>query len=265
MQLTPILRCGSELNFEPRQAWPEVLPPVSWRGQLLCGFGRMGGDALDLGDKLFLDVWRACHPHLGLAELARARQRLESVWPELYLEVRYSFFSSYNLRWCDRLDQVLEALNHAPFEFQNLVDEKSVSVRELAPLLSVNSVDEIEPLLKALTTLTLSRFELSRALELAVELYLMGRPLNDLLPTVNNGGLYVRRLEQWRKPESSQADEEWRRTVRNWPWPAQVKAEWQRFGDQAGLEVKIRTTSPADFQKKLENLLAIPDSWSCKS
>lgn len=241
-----------------------AMPAIAWRGQLLCGFERTEGEALDLSEKQFVELWHACHPMLGLAECGRFLERLAREWPDMYLECREALTSIYGWRWSDRFEQVIHVLPRSPLEFQDFVDAKKMAVRDLAPLLSVD-ITAVTPLLAELPRMMISKFEAARALELFVELLLMGRPLNDLLPTSNNGGLYVRRLEQWRRPQSAQLDEDWRRTVNTWPWPAHVQAEWQRFGDQTGIEIKIRTTSPDDFQKKLERLAGIPDTWSSKS
>ena len=232
---------------------------------MICGFGRVDGECLDLSEKHFVDLFQACHPELGLGEFSRFMIALEREWPDLFVEWREALCAVYGWRWSDRLYQMLCVVYLCPREFQNFIDEKKMSVRDLAPLLAVEDVRVVADLLRELPRMMISKFEATRALELFVELFLMGRPLNDLLPSGDNGGLYVRRLEQWRKPNSSEQDEEWKKTVNAWPWPSQVQAEWQRFGDQSGIEIKFRTTSPDDFQKKLERLLTIPDTWSCKN
>lgn len=268
MLIRSISQCGKAFDFGPRRAWPAVFPAIAWRGQLLCGFDRAESDALDLSEKQFVELWQACHPELGLGELCRFLMSLEREWPDMFVECRESLVAVYGLRWSDRLDQMLRVLHRCPREFQQFVDLKKMSVRDLAPLLAAENaggIESLRPFLDELPRMMISKFEAGRALELFVELLMMNRPLNDLLPTSDNGGLYVRRLEQWRRPRSSEQDEEWRKTVNAWPWPAQVQAEWQRFGDQAGIEIKIRTTSPDDFQKKLERLADIPDTWSGKS
>ncbi len=273
MIIKPISQCSKVLDFSPRRVWPAALPVLSWKGHMVCGFDRAAAsapaasqaEAVDVSDRLFLDVWQACHPELALAELARLTAALQNMNREFFVEIGEGLFALYGLRLNDRLMQVLEVLVGCPREFQTWCDDKKMSARDLAPLLAVADVREISPLLLELPKMMISKFEGARALELFVELYLMGRPLNDLLPTSDNGGLYVRRLERWRRPGASERDEEWRKTVGEWPWPAQVQAEWQRFGDQAGLEIKIRTTSPDDFAKKLERLSEIPDTWSTKN
>lgn len=266
MIIKPISQCSKVLDFGPRKPWPEALPALAWKGHLVCGFGRLDGEeAVDVSERLFLEVWKACHPELALSELARLVMCIQNMNREFFVEIGEGLFSLYGLRLNDRLMQVLEVLVRTPREFQNWCDEKKMGARDLAPLLAVEDVHEIEPLLRELPRMVISKFEGARALEMFVELFLMNRPINDLLPTSDNGGLYVRRLEGWRRPAASEHDEEWRRKVGQWPWPSQVQAEWQRFGDQSGIEIKIRTTSPDDFQKKLESLAGIPDTWSTKN
>ncbi len=265
MILKPISQCSKVLDFSPRRSWPPVFPALAWKGQLVCAFEREDGEAVDVSEHLFLDVWKACHPELGLGEIARLVDCVRRMNGEFFVEIGSGLLALYGLRLNDRLGLVLEALAKCPREFQNWVDDKKMSARDLAPLLAVDDLSLLTPFLTELPRLQISKFEGAWALELFIELYLLGRPLNDLLPPSANGSLYVRRLEQWRKPGSHEGDEEWRRRVGQWPWPAQVQAEWQRFGDQAGLEIKIRTTSPDDFQKKLERLAEIPDTWSTKN
>lgn len=260
-----ISQCGKSLGFTPRKSWPAVMPALVWRGQLVCGFEREDGEALDLSEKNFVDLWRACHPELGLCEFSRFMMALEREWPDLFIELREALAAVYGWRWNDRLNQTIGIIDRLPRSFQEFADNKKMSLRDFAPLLAVKDTREIFPFFEALPAMVISKFEASRALELFVELFLMGRPLNDILPASDNGSLYVRRLEKWRQPQTSEHDEEWRKTVGNWPWPSQVQAEWQRFGDQGGIEIKIRTTSPDDFQKKLERLAEIPDTWSNKS
>lgn len=240
---------------------------MSWQGLLLAGFDRTD-TALDLWESrhcTWLEAVTACHPELGLGELTRLYFALEKARPELAKEFASPLFLAYGLRFSDRLLETLQRLHVAPREFQNMVDEKKWGVRDLAPLLAVKDTHEIKPFLLALSDVEISKSSAALALELVIELYLMGRPLNDLLPTSNDGSAYIKRLQQWRKPRTALTDEQWSRTVSEFPWPSQVQGSWQRFGDQAGIEIKIRTFSPQDLDKKLEKLSAIPDSWSCKS
>jgi len=264
MQTTSIAQCGKDLDFQPRRQWPAALPAYAWRGQLLCGFGRESGMALDLFELQrapLIEALKAVHPKLALCELARLSSALERTWPEMFMELREGLFQEYALRWSERLEQTLRLLKDTPPSFQEWTGEKDLGARDLSVLLALTAPREFDPFLEALPRLNLSRAEGVRAMELGAELFMMGRPLNDILPSGDQGATYLRQLEKWRRPNSSGQDEQWRETVKHWPWPSQVQGKWQRFGDQSGLEVNIRSTSPEDFHKKLERLLAIGDTW----
>jgi hypothetical protein len=264
MLLKPFMQCSKDLNFSPRRTWPKALPAIAWRGALVCAFDRTGGlavDHIESDDESLVNLLTACHPELGLSELARLDRRLN---PKLATGTRESLFAHYGLRWCDRLEQTLAILMETPVTYQDFADNKSFSVRDHAPLLSLPNPPSFAPFLEALAGLNPSKSESARMLELGVELFLLGRPLGDLLPGNPQDVSYLRRLEQWRQPRALTRDEEWKVSVASWPWPAQVRGQWQRFGDQAGLEIKIRTTSPEDLDRKLRNLLTIGENWSCK-
>lgn len=264
MLIKPLTQCSRGLDFQPRKAWPEVLPALSWRGHLLCGFERAQGEAVELGDVALLAAFTAIYPKLGLGEFARWRKALSAQWPEECREWQDGFARTYGWRWSDRLSQTLDALLQTPLVFQAWVDTKEVAPRDLSPLLALPNIADFDLFLRALADLPVSRSEGTRALELGVELFLLDRPLNDLLPASDAPQEYLRRLERWRRPRTEQADESWRQELSRWPWPSQVQGQWSRVGDQAGLEIKIRTTSPQDLNKKLERLRDIQDTWSCK-
>jgi hypothetical protein len=267
MLLRPFMQCSKDLNFAPRRTWPKALPAIAWRGALVCAFDRTGGLALDHvneDDESILGLLTACHPELALSELARLDRQLRRFHPRMAPGARENLFAHYGLRWCDRLEQTLAILMETPITYQDFADDKGFSIRDHAPLLSLPNPPLFTPFLEALARLNPSKSEAARVLELGVELFLLGRPLRDLLPENNQSVHYLRRLEQWRRPQALTRDEEWKTSVASWPWPAQVQGQWQRFGDQAGLEIKIRTTSPDDLIRKLRNLLTIGENWSCK-
>ena len=265
MAFLPLVQCDTCLDFSPRQRWPRALPALAWRGILLTGFERREGEAMDLwadGACSWLEAFVACYPELGLAELARVWTQLEQSRPELAQEFRRGFFAEYKMRWSDRLSDVLNVLVTTPPEFQNWVDEKKLGARELSPLLALDKSTEIGELLRALVRLPLSKSQTVQSLEWVVELHLLDRPLSDLLPNDDNALAYYKKLERWRRPAAAELDEDRRRTVREWAWPAHVEGHWARNGDQTGLEIKIHTTSPQDFERKLSRLLSIRDAWS---
>jgi len=266
MLISSIAHCDKSLNFQPAREWPKAFPAMAWQGFLLSGFERLDGPVIDLFESsrcTWLDAVTACYPELGLGEIARLHRALHQSRPEMAREFTVTLFAAYGMRWSDRLSETMSALLKTPMVFQKWVDEKKCGVRDLAPLLAYTKIEELAPFFAALPELSLSKSQAVLTSEWFIELALMGRPLNDLLPTSNDGEAYMRRLKQWRQPRSAASDEQWRKTVTEWPWPAQVQGRWERFGDQTGLEIKIRTTSPQDLHKKLERLISIRDTWSC--
>lgn len=264
MQPSSIPQCGKNLNFRPLADWPNALPAFAWRGELLTAFARETGTAVDLFETqraTLVEAVKASYPELSLSELARFAFALEQTWPELFLEVREPLFQAYAFRWSERLESTLHILRLTPAEFQDWVSEKDLGPRELSVLLALPAPGEFHPFLRAMTSVPLSRSEGTRVMEVGAELFMTGRPLNDLLPSGTDGSAYLRQLEKWRRPNSLGMDDQWRETVKLWPWPSQVQGKWQRFGDQSGLDVSIRSTSPDDFRKKLKTLLSIGDTW----
>lgn len=262
MLVKPISQCNRTLDFQPLRPWPEPLPPISWRGFLLSGFDRRSGSAVDVGFCDLITSVKGCHPDLTLPELGRLVKNLAGLGAELEREAREPMVSAYGLKWCERLEQTLDRLTDTPRNFQNWAGAKRLGARDLDPLMALSRPNEFDGFLNALAELNPSKSDGVQALELGVELFLVGTPLTDLLPASNDAQAYVTRLLQWRQPACRARDQERDREVGQWPWPAQVQGQWRRIGDQAGLEIRLRATSPQDFAKKLTELNRIRETWS---
>ncbi len=263
-KLTPISQCIRSLDFGPRLSWPQALPPIAWKGILLHGFDRTSGAALDIGvDSMtnWQEAFVACHPRLGLAELSRLHSCMKAELPELLTEAA-ALFQRYGLRWSDRLQQILFVLRQMPLEFQDWVDEKGVGARDLAPLLAVPDLQTIQPHLRNLVRLAGTKSQILQVLECSIELSLLGQSLATLeLQPGEDISAYKFRLESIRRPLNSKRDETWRSMVATWAWTNQVQGQWQRFGDQAGLEIKLQAFSPDDLLKKIQRLKVIGETW----
>lgn len=264
MSFTSISQCAKSLDFEPRQSWPHALPAMSWKGLLLCGFERIGGGVVDLFSTQNVSLKEAliaCHPKLGLGEISRLSQKLAAHDQALFDQTMEGLLHHYQLRWNDRLKVTLDKLVLTPKEFQHWVDDKSVAARDLAPLLAVDKIDSLNDFIIALTRLPISKSEGILALELAVDLFLMGTPINDLMPTDSKPALWLEKLQVLRKPEAAQKDLEMREKVSRLAWPANVQAQWVRQGDESGIEIKLRVKTPQDLGAKLEKLSSVGEAW----
>lgn len=273
MQLKPISQCNTGLDFQPRVPWSEVLPPISWRGYLIAGFEHPVTEypaeamAVELPEGTsIVKALTGIYTELGLGELARLCRALKESSVASTVE-QMELVQAYGLKASDRLTVTLELIAQLPCGFQNWMDEKKLGARELSPLLALSSLElqKFETFLNQLAKNPCSKSEGVRILELGVELFLMGQPLEDLLRSpIETPSAYQKRLEIRRKPLSAAQDEAWQKEVSSWPWPAQTQGQWQRFGDQSGLDIKIRSVSPADLQKKVQRLISIGELWSCK-
>jgi len=263
MELRSLTQCSREFDFQPLQKWPEILPAIAWRGHLVTGFDRnpSSGFAVNIVDGQLGDLLKACYPQLGLGELARLRPRLEKYATE---EAWSEICANWGWRWQERLRLTLELILRLPLDLQNFFDEKNLGARELSPLLALPDTTEVTAILQTLRNF--SRSEFTQALELVVELLLMGEsPPTLLLQNGQATAVYLKMLNQKRRPQTSQQDQIWQERVSKWPWPAQTRGTWQRFGDQTGVEIHLKSSSPEDLAKQLARLETIREIWTCKN
>lgn len=264
MSLKQISQCAKDLNFQPRAKWPAALPAVCWKGQLLCGFDRLDGVSVDVSETqncALHEAIFATYPRLGLGELSRLIRLLRLQDELLFNKVTEPLLAKYSLRWSERLANTFEKLNETPKVFQDWLDDKQCGPRDVASLLAVNDPNAIEVLLEHFTLLNLSKSSGVQALELAIELYLLEAKMADLLPGEQSGEEWLKKLVQWRRPETSRTDSEMAGKVRRWPWPSHVQAEWVRRGDESGVAIHIHAKSAEDLELKLKKLGPIPQAW----
>jgi hypothetical protein len=260
------MQCGKHLDFQPRSPWPASLPVFAWQGALLCGFERAEGLAVDLTDDpaaSFAAAFTACHPRLGVGELARLYPLLQNHFSGAQADEVIQF---YGLRPSELLRQTFDHIRRLPMDMQNWIDDKKMGPRDLAPLLAWPVTEDTTRFLSEFIKIQLSKSAAAHALETAIDLHLMGHPLADLLPQpLDTVEAYLQNLDGRRRPRTTALDREWQAEVQKWPWPAQVQAQWRRWGDTAGLEIKLRATSAQDLKKKLDRLNSIGESWACKN
>jgi hypothetical protein len=281
MSWRAIAQCDKDLDFKPRRAWPAALPAFAWQNQLLTGFERVEGNALDLsarGGCSLREVFRSCYSDLQLAELARLVQRWQQ-WqnsqrqPTLEATELAQLTEGSGWGWSERLRTTLAYIVETPAAFQNWIDDKKVGPRDLSPLLAVETekLPALYPFLEKVVELPLSKMEGCQALEWGVELWLLGKPLAELLPSPASSSAetdkrqaesYLKRLRSLRLPVSMASDEEWRKRVVQFPWPSRVHGTWARWGDQTGLEIRLRAHSPGELTTQIEKLRAVSAAWS---
>ncbi len=250
MILRPIAQCSKNLNFRPLRKWPEVLPAVSWQGHLLVAFERLDGEAVELGEQDFWPLLKACHPQLGLGQLAR----LESCCRAAGLPTA-ELPNTYGLRPQPALFEVFEGLRRHSAQVQDWVDQKQFGFKELALLPSLIATGS-DTQLETLAARNLSRNIASQIFELSAELILMKRPQPSATDPAQDpdGRLWLSQLWQARNPLTSSIDRERRDRVEKLPWPNQIQGEWQRRGDRGQVEVRLSAASLQEWQRRIRDL-----------
>lgn len=223
------------------------MPSLQWREWILAGDSSTVFDVsnCELGAALKL-----AYPQLGLNALAH----VISMIPEQAENV----CQTYDLRINERLSRVFELILLTPASFQKWVDEKKIAPRDLFPLLAVKDLRGAEPILLQLARSTLSKTQGAQALEWAIELFLMERPLDEILSNEKNWWSSLRKM---RRPRESEQDEKRDRFLKQTPWPSRANGQWLSHTDSPALELKLQARSPRELDQMLEKLKTVVDTW----
>jgi hypothetical protein len=258
MELKSLSLCSTGLDFKARTAWPEALPAIAWGEQLIAGFEKKSGSAVSIDpdtQPLHLLI-KACHPDLGLAELARLISCIEKLAEPFEAT---NFLKCYGLHDSETLRRTLAHIIALPIAAQNWIDEKTLGPRELSIFLSMPEPLQLNALLEQITARNISRQIGVKILEIGGELLLM----NIAWPTWEShakdpdGRLWLKAAGELRHPNSTATDQSRSQRVTTLPWPAHIHAEWKREGDRAGLSIQFSSQSVADWQKRINDLEAI--------
>lgn len=254
-------QCDASLDFEPRTAWPTSLPAVAVNNMVLAGFHQdlVFNYHLNSTDAEGISqLFRSLYFELSFAEMARLIEKTKShTWfPTSHV------VSKFGWQHGEHFEVIAAALLKTPPGFQNWCAEKKVGPMDLAPLISAQGLD-LKHLWADILTLRLSKSQGVKALELGVELLMMGQTPDDLqssrLLTVmpahlSAGDAFVEALKQLRFPDTLQRDREAAAKWASLPWPGTSQAQWTRQGDRGGIELKLFVSQPSDLKKYLQSL-----------
>jgi hypothetical protein len=256
MQFCQISQCTKNLEFTKYRKWPSPLPAIAWKKHLLCGFERFDGQVIDMDCDLS-ELLKSIYVELSLTELAQ----LSALKPGLISQEDFdSILKAYALKSNSDLQSILQILPQTPPEFQDFVHHKKIGPRELSPLRAVPILADIAELLISIAVSPLSKSQAVVILEMTIDLYLMGRPLSDLIKGDDERAeAWLERISGHRLPLTKKTDQEFTLKTSAFSWPSHVKAEWVRKGDQSGLQISLFATSQLDFRKKLLGINKIND------
>jgi hypothetical protein len=265
-QLCPMSQCDKGLDFNPRVAWPEGLPAVAVNQVVLAGFSQslVFNHNFDISDSEGISrLFRSLYFELSFVEMAElTRKAAKIAWFPLNLVV-----GKFGWQANESFFKTAELVRKLPSGFLSWGAEKKLSPQDLAPLLAA-SVVECKFLFHDILNLNLSRSLGVKALEMGVDLLLMGQKPEDLsqeklLPNaaknLSPGEAWVQELQKLRYPETFKRDLEAQAHMTALPWPGTSQARWLRQGDRAGIELKLFVSQPSDLKKYLQSLSRVQD------
>ena len=260
MNLMAYDECEKSFDFQPNKPWPNNWPSFAWESKLVSGFTNTNQYVLNFSSKdvNFLHLFHTCHSQLSLSELGR----IVLGWPntENSIFLWKDFFSLYGFSQnTDLLIQQLQVFTSTPLSFQDWVNKKEVHLSELRILNSLEDIKPVHLILEWIAEQNLSHSHGVRALELGVELFLIGLQPDKILKSNLPPEKIIQEMEQKRKPLSSSQDQINKNNLKKILWPSHVSAQWQRKGDTTGLEIKLWCRNQIELEEKINkvNLLSV--------
>jgi hypothetical protein len=257
--LNDIWSCKKSLDFKPDSPWPQSLPVYCFQNELLCGFDRDKGVAVELSGITLLEAIKAVHPHLGFLELIRLSQKI----PQDSLQ-QTELWSLYGYHWKENLGILSQTLSQIDLETQRWLQSKKMAPQDLAPLRSLPNLEVLAPFWPLMMTQTYSKSEITQILELLTELILMDVSV-DTLNANAQGHAWIKHLKSLRYPLSTESDSVGETKLRQIAWPLRSEARWLRKGDRSGVELKLFFSHPQELKRSLERLEQVCEDLQTQS
>lgn len=247
-QLCSAKDCDASLCFDPQTPWPDGLPAVALNKFILAGWGQslVFNHTLDVTDKNEIaSLVRSLYFELSFGEIAHLiKKTKKQKWFPIEEVIR-----KFNMIPSEQFMRVAALFVKLPVGFQQWCMQRKVSAQELLPLLHGNHVG-LKPVLLKILNSQLTRTQGATALELCIDLLLLGRSLEELHLTENHlgeaGHLWSAHLKNLRFPQAPKRD-----------WPGTSQARWNLAGKKMGLELKLFVADPASdlVDSKTQDLL----------
>ncbi len=256
MKLVDIETLQRNLNFWPQKPWPKSMPCLALNGELLCGFERKQGQAIEVSEPLS-EIFSQLYPTLKLSELARAFQRLK---PLLSTEEMSLLLNTYDLRNSHRTEKFFLLFERMNPEFLNWCDLKAPGVNDLAILLCFEDLTPLDGVTQKIATDHLSKSQGVLALELAGELILSGlmQEITNSL-SLKSTSAWLTQLKRLRYPITTEKSNKKEKRLNHIPWPKGTTAQWIRNGDQDCIELRVRALGAKELSQQLEVLKSLSE------
>ena len=254
-----------KLNFTPLRKWPDYLPVL-----VVCA-----GDQLVVVAGFEREVCPEISTLIAPGDLT---QVFVQCWGDESLgtceKLRASHFLSIFLKSQTTDSTVIEPVLTWPIEFQNFLDGKQISLKNLRPLKFLNEWQS--EMTKLFLTIQPSSSHIREILDLLCDLKLAGsswqtvfadffkteplRSAPDLVPR------WLTHLKKLRLPQATTFDKIASNSLLSIAWPKGVQAKWERQGDQSGIHFQTRLSNHKEWlrlKSQIEKLEIEEKVWPC--
>ena len=264
MSLKPLADCKKTLAFQTNKKWPQALPPLAWRGELLCGFNATSAKAWEMDEnsstaqvvEAFLDI----HSDFSFMELVGLRKNVQNLsWgEEFFRELLRQNAKGQEQQWL----KLLKNLSLINSDLIQQWQQKHLQFGDLRPLLSLD-----EKLLKSehwqlISHEPFSKSEWNQVIEWFSELLMMKKDHElhlALEPLQHKPRELLSKLKELRYPETFMRDRIEQDFWKKLPWPKNTQAEFRRHGDQTKAYVSMHLSSLNDLKKIAQELDKMAD------
>ena len=264
-QLIAISQCTKGLDFSPLAHWPQGLPAVAINKLIIAGFNQdlAFNHEVELNQTdTMVKIFRSLYSDLSLAEIARLCQRAQQIEKFATWFPLEPLISAFGLQPSAFFYQVIDAIQSLPIPMQNWCAEKKLGAQDFAPLLAAKGLD-LSQLWQNVVSLSFSRSQTVLALELVVDLFLLGRTAKEIglekMAWRAEVDPWIESLKVHRFPETYRRDQQTEAKMKELPWPGTGQARWARQGDRAGIELKLFVSQPSDLKKYIQSLRQIQE------
>jgi len=236
------------LDFSPNNHHL-TLARVEWKGVVLNQAAQESSPLVDLSE---FDLSQCLFDLFGplniveISELFNACEKHPTLKASLDKNV---FVKLQGRQWNERLSDLMAQLGNAPQSFRDWARTKQTGIKDLQPLLSIDSMADFAPLLSSMAERNFSRNEGKQILDLLVDLFLLEKPISELLPPEK--GDWLSTLILLRNPMtmgnkvSSQSPSS---------WPKFVQVVNHRQGYRVLNKMQIIFSDSQDLNDKLKRL-----------
>ena len=221
-----------------------------WKSVALNPEAAVSEKYLDLSSLTIEDALSVAYPELTFSSLVEVLKRIE---PSVSLD-KSKVFANYGFLLDSKLSQLLLKIPHFPGSFWQWCQKHSLSPRDLFPLLSLNSPQDISQGLQIFSELTVSRSLGTQILELLVECYLLTGDKASLVKNIKNADLWLQNLKSLRFPNTLKSDLKKEKDLLSLPWTKDLNTRWLRQGDRSGLEIRFFASNHKELIQHVQRL-----------